>query len=40
MVDRVREYIRNQEIHHKRKTFEEEYLAFIEKYKFERLKDY
>ena len=38
-VRKVRDYIRNQESHHKNKTFEEEYLAFIEKYNFEKIKD-
>ena len=35
MVDRVREYIKNQEAHHARKSFQEEYEDFIRKYKFE-----
>ena len=35
MVDRVRKYIRNQEEHHKKKTFAEEYNEFIRKYGFE-----
>ena len=30
-VESVREYIARQEEHHKRKTFEEEYLEFLEK---------
>jgi putative transposase len=34
-IDRVREYIKNQEIHHKRKSFNEEYQEFIRKYKFD-----
>ncbi|WP_339923178.1 IS200/IS605 family transposase [uncultured Cyclobacterium sp.] len=38
-VIKVRDYIRNQEMHHKDKTFEEEYLAFIKKYNFEEMKD-
>jgi len=33
-VKDVREYIRNQEIHHKKKTFQQEYNEFIEKYGF------
>ena len=32
MVDKVRDYIRNQETHHKRKSFTEEYEAFVKKY--------
>jgi putative transposase len=33
-VNAVREYIKNQETHHARKTFEEEYDEFIKKYGF------
>ena len=33
-VDRVREYIKNQEEHHKKKTYQEEYTELIEKYGF------
>lgn len=32
----VRNYIRNQEAHHQKKDFEEEYLEFVEKYGFEK----
>ncbi|SRR5690606_16220912 len=35
-IDRVREYIKNQEVHHARKTFQQEYDAFISKYGFEK----
>jgi len=35
MVEKVREYIRNQEEHHRKKTFTEEYEEFIKKYGFE-----
>ncbi|MDQ1095286.1 MULTISPECIES: IS200/IS605 family transposase [Chryseobacterium] len=35
MVELVRNYIRNQEIHHTKQTFEQEYLRFKEKYGFE-----
>lgn len=38
-VDAVRRYIRNQEEHHKKKTFKEEYDEFIQKYGFLVLKD-
>lgn len=38
MVDRVREYIKNQENHHMKKSFHEEYDEFIEKYGFEKFK--
>ncbi len=38
-VRKVRDYIRNQETHHKNKTFEEEYLAFIRNYNFEEIED-
>lgn len=34
MVDKVREYIKNQEEHHRKKTFAEEYQDFMEKYGF------
>lgn len=33
-VDTVREYIKNQEEHHKKKTWQDEYTEFIEKYGF------
>lgn len=35
MIEAVRNYIKNQERHHKKKSFSEEYLEFIEKYHFE-----
>ena len=38
MVEQVRNYIKNQEVHHLKKTFSEEYLEFMEKYNFENLK--
>jgi putative transposase len=34
MVDKVRNYIRNQEAHHKKSTFRQEYDEFVKKYKF------
>lgn len=34
MVENVRNYIKNQENHHLKKTFSEEYLEFIDKYNF------
>ncbi len=37
-VARVREYIRDQENHHKRKTYEEEYQEFMKEYGFSREK--
>jgi len=36
-VDKVREYIKNQEEHHRVKSFTEEYDLFIEKYGFKEL---
>nr|WP_234364371.1 transposase [Lunatibacter salilacus] len=39
MLDRVRKYIRNQEAHRKRKTFQEEYDELIAKYGFKRFDD-
>lgn len=34
-IEKVRNYIKNQEKHHLKKTFADEYLEFIEKYNFE-----
>jgi len=31
-IDTVMDYIKNQEIHHKKRTFQEEYRAFLKKY--------
>ena len=39
MVDKVREYIKSQETHHKKKTFAEEYEEFIRKYNFQKIND-
>ena len=39
MIEIVRNYIRNQEEHHSKKTFQQEYDEFIEKYGFELYKD-
>lgn len=36
IIDRVRDYIKNQEIHHTKKTFQEEYNEFILKYGFQK----
>ena len=36
VVDKVRDYIRQQEEHHKHKTFQQEYEEFISKYGFEK----
>jgi putative transposase len=36
MLDKVRNYIRNQEEHHSKQTFEEEYNEFITKYQFQK----
>jgi len=36
MLDTVRNYIKNQEEHHSKKTFQEEYDEFISKYGFEK----
>ena len=38
MIDNVRDYIKHQEKHHQKKTFQQEYQEFIEKYNFEKLK--
>ncbi len=34
IVDKVREYIKNQEAHHRKKSFSEEYREFMKKYGF------
>ena len=39
-IDKVRNYIKNQEFHHKAKSFKEEYEVFIENYRFEKHKDF
>ncbi|HHT22925.1 MAG TPA: IS200/IS605 family transposase [Bacteroidales bacterium] len=39
MLETVRNYIINQENHHKKKTFTQEYDEFIQKYNFQNLKD-
>lgn len=39
ILDRTRDYIRNQEQHHSKKTFEVEFDAMIRKYGFQRFKD-
>ncbi len=38
-LNRVREYIKNQESHHEKKTFDQEVDEFVRKYGFERLND-
>ena len=40
MVDKVRNYIKNQEEHHRHKTYQEEYEKFIKKYNFQKYKDW
>lgn len=37
-LEKVRNYLKNQEEHHKRKSWQEEYEEFVEKYNFEKLK--
>lgn len=39
VLPRVRNYIKNQEAHHQRKSFEDEYNEFILKYGFQKFKD-
>ena len=39
VLDKVRDYIKNQEEHHKHKTFQQEYDEFISKYGFKKYKD-
>jgi hypothetical protein len=36
IVDKVRDYINNQEEHHKKKTFQEEYDEFMIKFGFQK----
>ncbi len=37
-INMVREYIKNQELHHKKKSWEDEYNEFIAKYGFKKIK--
>lgn len=39
ILDKVRNYIKNQETHHQKKTFQDEFDEFIAKYGFELFKD-
>jgi putative transposase len=39
MIDKVRNYIKNQEEHHRKKSFNEEHEEFITKYNFQKFKD-
>ena len=39
VVEKVRKYIENQETHHIKKSYQQEYDEFIEKYAFERFED-
>lgn len=39
ILDKVRDYIKNQEEHHKNKAFQQEYDEFISKYNFQKFKD-
>lgn len=36
LIDKVRDYIKNQEVHHKKKTFQEEYDEIISKFGFQK----
>ena len=38
-VDKVRQYIKNQEAHHAKKNFQQEYDEFMEKYGFEMIRN-
>lgn len=40
VIDKVREYIKNQETHHAKKSFQQEYDEFILKFGFEKHKDF
>lgn len=39
LIDRTREYIRNQESHHSKKNFDEEFDLMLKKYGFQRFED-
>lgn len=39
VLDKVRDYIKNQETHHNKKTFQQEYDEFIVKYGFQKFSD-
>lgn len=39
-VDKVKQFIRNQEVHHRKKSWDVELKEFLEKYGFERMKGY
>ncbi|MBP6411206.1 MAG: IS200/IS605 family transposase [Pseudarcicella sp.] len=39
IIDKVRDYIKNQEEHHSKKTFQQEYDEFNKKFGFEKYKD-
>lgn len=39
IVDKVRNYIKNQEVHHSKKSFQEEYTELIEKFGFKEFND-
>ncbi len=40
VVQKVRDYIKNQEEHHAKKSFQQEYEEFISKFGFEQMKDF
>jgi CRISPR/Cas system-associated endonuclease/helicase Cas3 len=39
VIDKVRNYIKNQENHHRKKSYQEEYDEFISKYDFQKFQD-
>jgi REP element-mobilizing transposase RayT len=39
ILDKTRDYIKNQEVHHSKKPFEDEFEAMLAKYGFQRFKD-
>jgi putative transposase len=39
VIDKVRNYIKNQENHHRKKSYREEYDEFISKYDFQKFQD-
>ncbi len=39
-IQNVRDYIKNQEQHHSKKSFQQEYDDFIEKYNFDKINDF
>ena len=39
MIEKVREYIKNQEVHHNKKSYQEEHNEMIDKFGFQKFND-